>query len=122
MEFPFSGVVERRPYPPTGLTTERWRREVPIELVELRHLTLTQRHLYVDALLGYEGVPDGDAYPHVVSFDGKLYLEDGHTRVVREVLIRRTNALFMRVFRGGGYRPNDRPLAPTPSGRRPYCL
>lgn len=86
MSLPFKGISAGRPYPPTGLTTARWIAEVPVEVVPLARLYLTQPGVDIAALFGLsEHI--SDRYPHVVAWDGELYLEDGHTRVVRVAMV-----------------------------------
>lgn len=93
--WPFAGVDESRPYPPTGLTTAEWEASVPLEEVALADLWLTQGHLRTRALLGGQ-LPDRP--PYVVAWDGRLHLEDGHHRVVRAHLVGETH-VKARVFR-----------------------
>jgi hypothetical protein len=88
-----------RPYPPTGMTTERWR-EIDPEWVDLDHLTSTQDGVLLEPLLmdpGLHKSHSGDCYPHVVSWQGHQYLEDGHTRVARYI-INRHSVMRMRVL------------------------
>ncbi len=86
-----------RPYPPTGLTTEKWR-EVPVTSVYLQDLHLTQTGVLIGPLFGIRDTAGStDAYPHVVSWRGELYLEDGHTRVVYQALSG-TRVMRMRVY------------------------
>jgi hypothetical protein len=73
------------PYPETGLTTERWVKEVPIRLVALDELVTTQTHVSIASIL-HRHRRAADPYPYVVSYLGLLYLEDGHGRVVRAML------------------------------------
>lgn len=75
------------PWGETGMTTAKWK-ELPGSLVLMSELIAMQDGVYLKALLDpYHIVPfTGDPYVHVVSYDGKLYLEDGHTRVARLML------------------------------------
>lgn len=78
-------IIEGRPWPETGLTTERWMTEVPVTSVWIDNLFLCQSSLNIRGLLNAArgGLPMyGDAIPHVVSWQGLLFLEDGHHRVV----------------------------------------
>jgi hypothetical protein len=84
-----------RPYPPTGLTSASWR-EVPIRYVYFVELTTTQDGVYLRALLAIADPASGDPYPHVVAYQGILYLEDGHTRVARDIL-RGCAGAYMRI-------------------------
>ncbi len=77
-------AVEERPYPETRLTTLEWLlirpRHVPIH-----ELIATQNHLRIAALdPAHHGSRSGDRLVHVIQWEGRLYLEDGHHRVVRE--------------------------------------
>ncbi len=96
--FPFAGIVDTRLYPPTGLTTARWRAEVPVEDVEFAGLWLTQRGVNIPALFGMS-VRKNDGYPCVVAWNGIYLLEDGHHRVVRAALHDRATGMPMRVHR-----------------------
>lgn len=99
MIWPFAGVMADRPYPPTGLTTARWRAEVPTELVPFAGLWLTQTGVDILALFGYSTrLRVSDEYPHVVDWQGVRLLEDGHCRVVRAALTSPVTAMTMRVF------------------------
>lgn len=98
MTLPFRGFAPHRPYPATGLTTARWAAEVDVQPVPVRRLWLTQRGVQVAALFGVLD-RDSDIYPHVVAHDGELYLEDGHHRVVREVLMYGHTVIQARVYR-----------------------
>lgn len=88
-------IGTERPYPPTGLSTQQWR-DVPIVFVRFDHLTTTQDGVFLHAVFG-ERRPGSDVFPHVVEYEGILYLEDGHTRVAREFL-RGYQAAYMRVL------------------------
>lgn len=95
---PFRGFVDERPYPETGLTTARWKAEVPTMVVYFTDLWLTQNGVRITPLFGVkEEHASADTYPHVVSWQGELYLEDGHHRVVREALFG-IRSMRMRVF------------------------
>lgn len=97
MRFPFAGVVNPRPYPPTGLTTARWAAEVPVETVRFADLWLTQAGVNVPALFGLTDRVS-DVYPHVVRWQTMRLLEDGHHRVVRAALRHGLTEAPMRVF------------------------
>jgi hypothetical protein len=95
---PFMGILTERPYPPTGLTTARWIENVFSQPVYLRDLWLTQNGVRIGPLFGLTDIhASADIYPHVVSWRGELYLEDGHHRVVREALAG-VRVMAMRVF------------------------
>jgi hypothetical protein len=93
---PFAGIACERPYPVSGLTTQRWIAEVGVYYVLFNELTLTQDGVYF-AKLFYEGLMR-DSYPHAIAYSGKIYLEDGHHRVLRMALAGHTGML-MRVFK-----------------------
>jgi hypothetical protein len=101
MNIPFKGFLPDRPYPATGLTTARWKTEVDAMPVYLSDLYLTQQGVYIAPLFGLadlNGNGSTDIYPHVVAWNGELYLEDGHTRVVRQALAG-TRVMRMRVYK-----------------------
>lgn len=95
--FPFAGVVAERPYPPTGLTTARWAAEVPARNVEFTDLWLTQPGVNVLALFGLSD-RISDQFPHVVTWQGLHFLEDGHNRLVRAALCLKATAATVRVY------------------------
>lgn len=85
----FAGFIDPRPYPITGLTAHRWMTTVPVEKVDFKDLWLTQAYVRIDMLFLAEDLNhsvSGDPFPHVVAWDGKLYLEDGHNRITRAAL------------------------------------
>jgi hypothetical protein len=95
---PFKGVVIERPYPPTGLTTARWRAEVETRVVSFAHLTLTQSGVRIGGLFGEAGEhAAADEFPHAVRWRSQLFLEDGHHRMVRWAMLGWDTAR-MRVF------------------------
>lgn len=57
----------------------------------IKNLWATQPGILFDAIIRPEReAVGGDYFPHVIEFEGKLYLEDGHHRVVRAALAGRT--------------------------------
>lgn len=93
----FPTIREGRPYPASGLTTDEWSRIEP-EWVRWADVVTTQRHVSIEALLGI-GIPHSrDRHPHLIEHEGVLYLEDGHNRMVRDVLDAREHG-FVRVLR-----------------------
>jgi hypothetical protein len=95
--FPFAGILCDYPWGTTGLTTARWKAEVPIESVEFKKLILTQDGVYFVKLFSEHSSVE-PSYPHVVVYQNDWYLEDGHHRVARAVFKGETSML-MRVFR-----------------------
>lgn len=97
--FPFKGIVQKRPYPPTGLSTARWIVEVPTRPTAMHTLTLTQTGVRIGGLFGVKSAhAAADDFPHVVAYNGQLYLEDGHHRVVRAALTTLCRIMLMRVY------------------------
>ena len=97
LRLPFKRILTDRPYPPTGLTTTRWKSEVDTMPVYLADLILTQNGVRIAPLWGIaDEHANADPIPHVVAYKGELYLEDGHHRVVREALAG-TRVMRMRV-------------------------
>lgn len=95
----FRGIRADRPYPATGMTSIRWVSEVPVERVDVTRLWLTQQHLSVEALLSpWTPTHCHDPLPHVVTYADDWYLEDGHHRVIRDVMLGNLEILA-RVFR-----------------------
>ena len=84
-----------RPYPATELNSQRWVAEVPVEAVSLGELCFTQDGVMLENLLQIVDGPD--PYPHVVRWQGKMYLENGHSRVAR-ALIQGVEVIQARVF------------------------
>lgn len=84
----FKRVISRddgAPWGHTGLNSKTWL-DVPVYPVLINNLIATQPGVYFDALIKMETPVGGDKYPHVVMWDGEMYLEDGHTRVTRAML------------------------------------
>jgi hypothetical protein len=75
--------------PTAGMTTDQWKQIQP-RPVELEKLRFTQQGVYIAALLdvhhGRHKPYSGDTYPHVVDYDGRLWIEDGNTRVICAIL------------------------------------
>lgn len=85
----FAGFVDPRPYPITGLTSQLWMDKVPVDKVDFKELWLTQAYVKIDMLFLAEDLNhsfSGDPFPHVVAWDGRLFLEDGHNRITRAAL------------------------------------
>lgn len=78
-------VASGTPYPTTGLTTAWWML-LPAMKVCWDDLVTTQEYVHIAALLQMVPQVSRDPLPHIVRFGGRLYLEDGHTRVTRDLL------------------------------------
>lgn len=85
----FKAVLGERPYPPHGLSLREWA-EIPPRQVRLDQLTTTKSELALDKLLAEDSTFYGDLFPHVVEWQGALYLEDGLHRALRAALQQRT--------------------------------
>lgn len=82
----FAGIAADRPWPATGLTTAGWLRIRPQE-IEIGLLWASQPGILLEPLLTRRpSSVSGDPFPHVVAWAGRLFLEDGHTRVVRAAI------------------------------------
>ncbi|GAA3386545.1 type II toxin-antitoxin system VapB family antitoxin [Cryptosporangium minutisporangium] len=92
----FKAVRDGKPYPDHGLSLREWAR-IPPRQVRLDQLVTTKRELALDRLLAEDSTFYGDLFPHVVEFDGALYLEDGLHRALRAALQQRTT-MHVRVL------------------------
>jgi len=92
----FKAVRDGKPYPDHGLSLREWAR-IPPRQVRLDQLVTTKRELALDQLLAEDSTFYGDLFPHVVEFDGALYLEDGLHRALRAALQQRTT-MHVRVL------------------------
>jgi hypothetical protein len=93
----FKGIDTTRPWPKAGMTTEKWK-QVPLFDVDIHQLIATQDGVKLFPLIVGEPTSYcGDPHPHVVSWRGNLFLEDGHHRAVR-TLIRGYTKIFARVL------------------------
>lgn len=88
------------PYP---LTVMNWG-EINPTLVRLNELVFTQEDVQISKLISifqnWNPFNLDDPYPHVVSYDDKMYLEDGHHRVT-VAIIKGQQAMAARVFKFG---------------------
>jgi hypothetical protein len=82
---PFAGIVER-PYDQAILTNVDWLGIKPV-YVQFKDLHLTQEKLTV---LGLFGIQSYSTDPHirVVDWENKLYVEDGHHRLIERAIQR----------------------------------
>jgi len=92
----FKAVRDGQPYPEHGLTLKQWS-EIPPRPVRLDQLITTKRELALDKLLAEDSTFYGDLFPHVVQWNGALYLEDGLHRALRAALQQR-NQIHARVY------------------------
>jgi Arc/MetJ family transcription regulator len=86
----FKEVREGKPYPEHGLTAKQWA-QIPPRAVRLDQLITTKREMALDRLLADDSTFYGDLFPHVVQWEGALYLEDGVHRALRAALQQRTS-------------------------------
>ena len=86
----FKEVQDGKPYPEHGMTPKQWA-AIPPRPVRLDQLVTTKRELALDRLLADDSTFYGDLFPHVVEWEGKLYLEDGVHRALRAALQQRTS-------------------------------
>lgn len=84
----FKAVRDGRPYPPHNFTLKQWA-EIPPRPLRLDQLVTTKRELALDRLLAEDSTFYGDLFPHVVQWQGVLYLEDGLHRALRAALQQR---------------------------------
>lgn len=99
----FKGVGDTRPYPDHGLTQRSWGSIAPSQ-VRLDRLITTQKNLNLETLLAEDSTFYGDLFPHVVRYQGELYLEDGLHRALRTALQRRA-VMYARVLDLDGFAP-----------------
>lgn len=85
----FKAVGDSRPYPDHGYTTTRDWAKIPPRMIRLDLLTTTRSSLDLHNLLAEDSTFYGDLFPHVVSWRGRLFLEDGLHRAVRAALQQR---------------------------------
>jgi Arc/MetJ family transcription regulator len=84
----FKSVGEVRPYPEHGLSSRDWAK-VPPRQIRLDQLITTKSVLDLRSLLAKDSTFYGDLFPHVVQWQGELYLEDGVHRALRAALHQR---------------------------------
>ncbi|GLU47071.1 type II toxin-antitoxin system VapB family antitoxin [Nocardiopsis ansamitocini] len=92
----FKRVGSGRPYPEHGLSTGAWAQIAPCQ-VRLDELVTTKANLDLQHLLAKDSTFFGDLFPHVVRWEGQLYLEDGLHRALRAALQQRAT-MAARVF------------------------
>lgn len=94
--WPFAGIANPRPYGRTGLTTATWLSDTPVTDIALCELWLTQNGVRINGLFRTHR---GYRPPFCVAYHGRLYLEDGHHRVVRYALTHDCPTMPMHVYR-----------------------
>jgi Arc/MetJ family transcription regulator len=92
----FKAVRDGAPYPDHHTTLKMWS-EIPPRPIRLADLITTKRELALDKLLAEDSTFYGDLFPHVVEYQGALYLEDGLHRALRAALQQR-NQIHARVL------------------------
>jgi Arc/MetJ family transcription regulator len=92
----FKSVRDGRPYPDHGLGFREWA-QIPPHAVRLDQLITTKGELALDRLLADDSTFYGDLFPHVVEWQGEMYLEDGVHRALRAALQQR-NVIHARVY------------------------
>jgi Arc/MetJ family transcription regulator len=92
----FKAVRDGRPYPEHGYTLKQWA-DIPPRAVRLDQLVTTKLELGLDRVLANDSTFYGDLFPHVVEWEGELYLEDGLHRALRAALQQR-NQIHVRVL------------------------
>lgn len=85
----FKRVEDGRPYPDHSNTSREWA-QIPPRPVPLDQLVTTKNVLDLHAVLAIDSTFYGDLFPHVISWHGELYLEDGLHRALRAALEQRT--------------------------------
>jgi Arc/MetJ family transcription regulator len=92
----FKQVGDGRPYPDHARTGREWA-EIPPRPVRLDQLITTKNVLDLNGVLATDSTFYGDLFPHVVRWNGELYLEDGLHRALRAALQQRS-VLHVRVL------------------------
>ena len=83
----FKRIVSREngtPWTVIGMSTEQWH-SIPVQEVVISELIAMQDGVFFHAL-EEDYVHWHDEYPHVIVWQGELYLEDGHHRVMKALL------------------------------------
>jgi len=84
----FKQVGEGRPYPDHARTAREWA-QIPPRPVRLDQLITTKNVLDLQMVLAEDSTFYGDLFPHVIRWNGDLYLEDGLHRALRAALHQR---------------------------------
>jgi Arc/MetJ family transcription regulator len=85
----FKHVGDGRPYPDHPRTAREWA-AIPPRPVRLDQLITTKSVLDLKMVLAEDSTFYGDLFPHVVRWQGELYLEDGLHRALRAALHQRS--------------------------------
>jgi Arc/MetJ family transcription regulator len=93
----FKRIGNGRPYPDHGRESTRQWADVAPRPVRLDQLVTTKGQLDLETLLAEDSTFYGDLFPHVVQWNGGLYLEDGLHRALRAALQQR-NQIHARVL------------------------
>jgi hypothetical protein len=96
LEYVFKSIDLEVILPTENMPTSKWM-EISPSYVSISELIATQHGVYFHALYDTVESYSGDPLPHVVSWNGKLYLEDGHSRATR-AMMRGWNLLQVRVL------------------------
>jgi len=108
----FKQVGDGRPYPEHARSGREWA-QIPPRPVRLDQLVTTKKVLDLQSVLSDDSTFYGDLFPHVVRWQGELYLEDGLHRALRAALQQRS-VLHVRVLdldHNGAEPPDDDPLS-----------
>ncbi len=93
----FKAVGETRPYPAHPFKSQKeWGMLAPRQ-VRLDQLITTQRMLDLSTLFGEDSTFYGDIFPHVVKWEGRMYLEEGVHRALRTALQHRP-VMYARIL------------------------
>jgi Arc/MetJ family transcription regulator len=92
----FKHVGDGRPYPDHARTAREWAAVAP-RPVRLDQLITTKSVLDLKMVLAEDSTFYGDLFPHVIRWQGELYLEDGLHRALRAALHQRS-VLHARVI------------------------
>lgn len=84
----FKLVGDGRPYPDHRMSQRDWAK-IPPRQIRLDQLITTKAVLDLHSLLARDSTFYGDLFPHVVQWEGELYLEDGLHRALRAALHQR---------------------------------
>ena len=84
MTLPFAGIAER-PYDNMLTCNVDWK-GIELEPFLYKDIWLTQNRLTILGMFSVQQYST-DLYPHLVLYQGNLYLEDGHHRVIKRALL-----------------------------------